>query len=248
MKRPILFIDQDKCDGCGACLPNCAEGALIIEDGKLRLVEDKLCDGLGACLSHCPKDALKLIERDAVPFDEEAVHQRLAELATPKPKAAPGGCPGQRAMRLDGAQLQHWPVKLRLCPETAPFFSGADLLLLADCAPLALPNFTADFVAGKTPVIACPKFEGDLNHADKLAAILAAGPASLTVVAMEVPCCGGLLALAREAVARSGFANPYKEWIATRQGELVAPQKNGPQTGAAPAGFAPKPLLTQTRL
>lgn len=227
MKRNIIHIDEDKCNGCGLCVPACAEGAIQIIDGKARLVADNLCDGLGACLGHCPQDAIHIEVRDADAFDEAAVEQHTAVSGNAKPAKAhahgQGGCPSARLMSLDKPQtanpgdansadrapqasaLGNWPVQLKLIPVTAPFLKGADLLLAADCAPFAYADFHRELLDGKVLLIGCPKLDDAAEYQEKLAAILAENAVrSLTVVHMEVPCCSGLVALARQAVANSG--------------------------------------------
>jgi len=233
--RKIIEIDEELCDGCGECVPSCAEGALQIIDGKARLVSDVLCDGLGACLGECPTGALQVIERDAPEFDEAAVDMHLGGPAPershnvpaarqPAPMAAYAasgghGCPGS-AVRVfplidktpmaappsfsgagNGSKLRQWPVQLHLVPPTAPFFQSRDVLLAADCVPVAVADFHQSFLDGRGLAIACPKLD---QHQDiyvaKLAAMIdEAGIRSLTVAIMEVPCCGGLLQMAVRA-------------------------------------------------
>jgi NAD-dependent dihydropyrimidine dehydrogenase PreA subunit len=212
MQRLIIEIDADKCDGCGQCVLDCAEGALAIVDGKAKLVSDVFCDGLGACLN-CPKGALKLTEREAAPFDEAAaLAAKAGRVAAPRPQ---GGCPGAAARTLRPlsapaaaapgelrAQLSSWPIQLRLVPPSAPFLQGAHLLLAAHCAGFALPALHQDWLAGRIPLIACPKLEDNALLLERLTALLAAAEAqSLTVLRMSVPCCGGLERLAHKAAA-----------------------------------------------
>jgi Pyruvate/2-oxoacid:ferredoxin oxidoreductase delta subunit len=213
-KRQIIRIDEDKCTGCGQCVSACAEGALQIVDGKARLVGEIYCDGLGACLGECPEGALSIEEREAAPFDEDAVAQLHARQDT---EPLPCGCPGTsvRAFVSDPApgrpvecatksQLSHWPVQLRLVPPGAPFLRGAEILVCADCVPFAVPDFQRH-LAGRAVLVGCPKLD-DLDHyRDKLQATFAqARPKSITVLRMEVPCCSGLahaVAEARQAAA-----------------------------------------------
>jgi Pyruvate/2-oxoacid:ferredoxin oxidoreductase delta subunit len=237
MKREIVKIDEEKCNGCGLCIPNCAEGALQIVDGKARLVSDRYCDGLGACLGHCPQDAIQIIEREADEFDQEAVEERLAEQEQPDqaPAAEPqghahahhgggGGCPGMAMVSdLFGEQneepvgnlaedeqpsaLSQWPVQLKLVPVDAPYFDGADLLLAADCVPFAVANFHGQFLQDKKLLVGCPKLDDAQFYAEKLTEILRRNDInSLTIVHMEVPCCGGLVTVADRALAASGEA------------------------------------------
>jgi ferredoxin len=238
--RKIIEIDEERCDGCGNCIPSCAEGALAIIDGKARIIKDMYCDGLGACLGHCPQDALKIIEREAEDFDEEAamahVERMKAEVNPFEQPATLGcGCPGSAMQTFAKApapaagpsgaasELGHWPVKLRLVPPGAPFLKDADLLLAADCAPAAYAGFHADFLRGRALVLACPKFEDYQANLNKLTEIFReAKPKSVTVLRMEVPCCTGIAEMAQTALAQSGVTAAYKDVIVTRQGEATA--------------------------
>lgn len=220
MKRNIIHIDEEKCNGCGLCVPACAEGAIQIIDGKARLVADNLCDGLGACLGHCPQDAIHIETREADAFDEAAVTEKLGgKTATAHPPAhGHGGCPSARTMSLSrptpvvadaqapqASVLGNWPVQLKLIPVTAPFLKEADLLLAADCAPFAYADFHRELLAGKVLLIGCPKLDDAAEYKEKLAAILSQNQIrSLTVAYMEVPCCSGLVQLAQQALATSG--------------------------------------------
>jgi NAD-dependent dihydropyrimidine dehydrogenase PreA subunit len=241
MLRKIVQIDEAKCDGCGECVPSCAEGAIAIVNGKARLVGDVLCDGLGACLGECPQGAISLVEREAPAFDEEAVHAvavpvrpRLSVLSSAPEPSRGGGCPGSRPMTLPRApsaaagapatgqsRLGQWPVQLHLVPIRAPFFQGADLLVAADCVPFAYARFHDDFLDGRAVVMGCPKLDDVAPYAEKLAAIIALGGVkSVTVVRMEVPCCGGISRLAREAVAAAGRDLPFRDVIVGVDGQL----------------------------
>ncbi|MBW2490445.1 MAG: 4Fe-4S binding protein, partial [Deltaproteobacteria bacterium] len=205
--RKIIEIDEELCDGCGQCIPSCAEGALEIVNGKARIIADKLCDGLGACLGECPTGALRVIEREADDFDEEAVEEHLAEkekeTAAEKQKMS-CGCPSSQIqtfvpieshpetqvplkMRIGGeSALSHWPVQIRLIPPKAPFLKGADLLVLADCVAVAYSRLQSDFVKGKVVMMGCPKFDGAEEYIDKFAEIFKlAGIKSITTVYME---------------------------------------------------------------
>ena len=222
MERPIIQIDEERCDGCGQCVLDCAEGALAVIDGKARLISESFCDGLGACLN-CPRDALRLVTRDAPDFDEEAA---LAARAAREGKSAAKGCPGSAARLLPfgaapggaeaassglRAQTPTWPLQLRLMPPAAPFLRDADILLSAHCAGFTLPGLHADWLRGRVPVIACPKLDnGNNDYLERLTAILRghadAPPRSLTVLRMSVPCCAGLEHLARAAVKQAGLS------------------------------------------
>jgi len=249
--RNIIEIDEELCDGCGECVPSCAEGALQIIDGKARLVSDVLCDGLGACLGECPTGALKVIQRDAPEFDEVAVEAHLGKPAPVRPHAAPPvasispaatmaamsrgtgghqGCPGSAvrvfplidrtpvaapppfSAAVNGSKLRQWPVQLHLTPPTAPFFQDRDVLLAADCVPVAVADFHQSFLDGRGLAIACPKLDQHLDvYVAKLAAMIdQAHIRSLTVAIMEVPCCGGLLRLAEQAQASASRKIPIR--------------------------------------
>ena len=230
MKRSIVFIDEDKCNGCGLCIPNCAEGAIRLIDGKAKLMEDKFCDGLGACLGHCPQDAITIIEREAQDFDEEAVKRHIGTVATP---AITHACPGSMAMDFRsekkaakgvlpgiGSELRQWPVQLTLVSPEASYFKNADLLVAADCVPFAFPNFHADFLAGRSLIIGCPKLDDAEFYVDKLTQILKKNNIKgITLVNMEVPCCFGLQSIVEEAVERSGKPLPISQTVITIRGE-----------------------------
>jgi Fe-S-cluster-containing hydrogenase component 2 len=238
MKREIVKIDEGKCNGCGLCVPACAEGAIRIVDGKARLIADNLCDGLGACLGDCPMDAITIEQREADEFDEEAVEEHLsAEKEKPAPAAHSshhGGCPSARLMTFGKeesspakeetdsrqSQLRQWPVQMHLVPPSAPFLKDADLLLAADCVPFAYADFHRDFLRDKALLIGCPKLDDGQAYLHKLTAILENNDIkSLTVMHMEVPCCSGLIAIARQAVAASGKDVPLETVRIGIQGE-----------------------------
>jgi Pyruvate/2-oxoacid:ferredoxin oxidoreductase delta subunit len=226
--RKIVKIDESKCNGCGICVPSCAEGAIQIIDGKARLVSEIYCDGLGACLRECPLDAITIEERPAEHFDEEATKQHLSG-TTPKKESAPGGCPSERIIQFDASpapqskipvsplpaqksELRQWPIQLTLVPPTASFLQGADLLLAADCAPFAHPNFHNEYLKGHSLLIACPKLDDLQAHIKKLTEILRQSDVkSLTVLHMEVPCCFGLVHMARQAMEASGKNIPFRD-------------------------------------
>lgn len=247
--RKIVVIDEEKCTGCGLCIPSCEEGAIQIVDGKARLVKDIYCDGLGNCLGTCPEDAITIEEREAEEFDPVATEEHLERLARQQPAARPaaspctggpppgaGGCPGSR-MRFAGgppaaetptgqeapSQLRTWPVQLTLVPPNAPYFQGADLLLVADCVPFAYADFHKRFLKGKPIAIACPKLDDAGAHARKLAEVIKASDVrSLTVVHMEVPCCFGLVQIARQALAASGKDIEYHDVTISIDGNVKA--------------------------
>ncbi len=246
--RKIIEIDEELCDGCGNCVPSCAEGAIQIIDGKAKVIADKYCDGLGACLGDCPQDALKIVERVADEFDEEAVEELLEKQKADK-KAAPvgGGCPSAALKTFPTAghnhgpdhdcqcstkakpltsggpsSLGHWPVQIRLVPAGAPFLKGADLLIAADCVPVAYPTFHADFLEGKAVMIGCPKFDDPEGYIEKLAQVFAeSGIKSITSVIMEVPCCSGLPVIIKKALEKSGMDIPHEEVVVSARGEKL---------------------------
>jgi len=244
-KRKIIEINEDLCNGCGQCVPNCAEGALDIVDGKAKIVKDIYCDGLGACLGHCPTGALTITERDAPDFDEHAALEYLRQKTEPAPNfpqpktGSSCGCPGSALRQFTPAakaaasstpgqaapcasQLGHWPIKLKLVPPTAPFLKNADLLLAADCVPGAMPDFHASLLAGHALVMACPKF-GDTKEAyEKLKQIFKhSGVRSVTVADMEVPCCSALPAMAREAMRETGCDVPFEDIVIGLNGAIL---------------------------
>lgn len=215
--RNIIRIDEDKCNGCGLCAKACAEGAIKIINGKAKLVGETYCDGLGACIGHCPQNAITIEKREASPFDEEATKahlERERKGRAPTGFVCPGmmtvdmrapGVPSERAAGDISSQLSQWPVQLSLVSPHAPYFSNADLLLVADCVPFAMGDFHSRFLKGRAIVVGCPKLDDKQLYIEKVAAILtAARPRSLTVIHMEVPCCSGLTWIAEQAVARSG--------------------------------------------
>lgn len=255
-RRQIIRIDEALCTGCGECVPACAEGALEIVDGKVRVVEDILCDGLGACLGECPEGALTIVEREAHEFDEAAVELRLAGIAgsdaarsrpgsVPAPPQTFSACPGSLSRRLrpedtaatastaaadpvshaprsEDSLLGHWPVQLGLVNPLSPFLRHSDLLIAADCAPVAYRLFHEDFLDGRSVVMACPKLDDAAAHEAKLAELLqAASPRSVTVVHMEVPCCFGLLALVRQAAKTAGLDEPVEEMVISVSGQRL---------------------------
>lgn len=212
--RNIVEIDEERCDGCGVCVPNCAESAIQIIDGKARLVKDSFCDGLGACLGHCPRGALRITERQADAFSEVEVHAFQASLP---PTTATSGHPATTSDR----PLGQWPVQLRLVPVKAPFLEGADLIVVADCVPIAYPALHRTLLPGKAIVIGCPKFDDAAAYAAKLSAILAQNAVrSITVAHMEVPCCSGLLWAVQKAVETSGTRIPVTRRVVTVKGAL----------------------------
>lgn len=232
--RKIIEIDEALCNGCGACISGCAEGALKLVNGKAKVVSENFCDGLGACLGTCPTGALTIVERDAAPFDEEAVKAAQAKPAVPEPLAC--GCPGTMARRLTpqaprplsgfapeapGSQLAQWPVQLRLIPESGPQYQGRELLLLADCVAVAYPDLHRGLLAGRSLALSCPKLDDPQQSLAKLTAIFKNPLSAVTVAIMEVPCCGGLLRLAQEARAQASAAFPIRVVRIAVGGEIL---------------------------
>lgn len=274
MLRSIIRIDEDKCTGCGLCIPNCPEGAIQMIDGKARLVSDLMCDGLGACLGHCPEGAITIEKREAEAYDERKVMVNIVKAGANTIKAhlthlkdhgqteyydqavaylkqhnvaipqeektmathAPAGCPGSRMMSfdketpaaqdLDGTRpsaLTHWPVQMHLISPNAPHYKNADLLLAADCTAFAMGDLHKDYLKGRKLAIACPKLdEGQEIYVEKIKALVdEARINTLTVMIMQVPCCGGLLQIAREAVAQATRKVPIKCVVVGLQGQIL---------------------------
>lgn len=235
--RKIIEIDEERCDGCGQCVPACAEGAIKIIDGKARVISDNLCDGLGACLGECPVGALKIVEREAEEFDEEAVDEHLKstekqEDAEPLPLEC--GCPSMQMKTFaadkpvhespagSASALTHWPVKIRLVPPTAPFLKGADLLVLADCAAVAHTSLHQALLNGKVVMMGCPKFDEVQEYVQKFAEVFkTAGINSVTVASMEVPCCSGLPWIVKKGMEKSGKNVPLTEIVLNAKGAAV---------------------------
>jgi len=279
MKRRIIRIDEEKCNGCGICIPNCHEGAMQLIDGKARLISDLFCDGLGACLGHCPEGAITIIEREAEPYDERKVMEILVPKGTNTILAhlehlrdhneteflqqainylkehnimmnpektehqshGECGCPGSMARDFRAeeikqeviavpvaaaatdSELRQWPVQLHLLNPQASYFKNADVVLAADCAAFAMGNFHLRFLKGKSVAIACPKLDSNKDsYIQKLTSMISDTKInSLTVVMMEVPCCGGLLHMAQTARTNAGRNIPIKQAIVGIQGEVL---------------------------
>lgn len=242
--RKIIEIDEELCDGCGQCVPDCAEGSLQIVDGKAKLVEDKLCDGLGACLGSCPQGALKIIEREADEFDEEAVEEYLAQKKKEEEKAVQniqpksgGGCPSARlqtfapqspcqsanipvANNNSSSALTHWPIQIRLIPPTAPFLKNADVLIAADCTAVAVPGFQEKYLQDKVVMMGCPKFDDAEGYINKFAEIVATADLnSITVLIVEVPCCSAMNVILQKAFEKAGKSVPVEQITVSTRGE-----------------------------
>jgi ferredoxin len=280
MKRKIINVDQDKCTGCGLCIPNCPEGAIQIIDGKARLISDLFCDGLGACLGHCPESAIAIEEREAEPYDERRVMENIIKQGPNTIKAhldhlkergqkdylkeatalldergieheftkrkegamahmgmAHEGCPSAKSFKFANkstlqsddtgkraSRLTHWPVQLHLISPQAPQYQGADVLLSADCVAYSLADFHRDYLDGKALVIACPKLDdGQEIYAEKIKSLIDdAKINTLTVMVMEVPCCSGLVHLAKQAAAQATRKIPIKRVVAGIQGGILS--------------------------
>ena len=227
MVRKIIHIDEEKCNGCGACAEACHEGAIGMVDGKAKLLRDDYCDGLGDCLPACPTGAISFVEREAAAYDEKAVQAKKA--------AAHGGCPGQMARKLGRAEtppaepgrgrapsrLGQWPCQIKLAPVNAPWFDGAKLLIAADCTAYAYASMHEDFMRGRVTLVGCPKLDG-VDYSEKLGEIIAKNDIrSLTVVRMEVPCCGGLEAAAKKALRDSGKFIPWQVVTISVDGRIL---------------------------
>ncbi len=229
--RKIVEINEDLCNGCGECVNSCAEGALQIIDGKARLVSEIYCDGLGACLKECPQGAIKINEREAAAFDEHATEQYLST------RTLECGCPSSRLQMFGSSPcseanrpaqisstsaLTHWPVQIRLVPPTAPFLKGANLLVAADCTPVAYPDFHGDFLKDKVIMMGCPKFDNAEEYIQKFADIFrTADIKSVTVVIMEVPCCSKLPMIVQRGLSIAGKHIPVEEVVISTRGYVT---------------------------
>ncbi|MCK5404308.1 MAG: 4Fe-4S ferredoxin [Desulfobulbaceae bacterium] len=242
VNRKIIEIDEELCDGCGQCIVDCAEAALEIVDGKAKLVADKYCDGLGACMGGCPTGALKLITRNADDFDEEAVEELLKSKKETEKEQIPCGCPSQQIQNFQpetpcqtanrpvgnlqaGASqsaLSHWPIQIRLIPPEAPFLKNADLLVAADCVPPAYAAFHQDLLTGRVVMLGCPKFDDAASYVQKFTEIFkTAELKSITIAIMEVPCCGSMRNIIKEALKQSGKKIKAEEVVISARGEIL---------------------------
>ncbi|MBU1147479.1 MAG: 4Fe-4S binding protein [Candidatus Omnitrophica bacterium] len=234
-KRKIVKINEEKCNGCGLCIPNCAEGALQIVDGKAKLVKEIYCDGLGACLGHCPEGAITIEEREAAGFDEKATEKHLKELKKKEKKELPCGCPGTavktikrqatsdkgQGVRKTVSELGNWPVQLMLVPVEAPYLKEADLVIAADCVAFSYPDFHQNFLRDKVLLIGCPKLDAAPIYEEKLAELFKLNNIkSITVLHMEVPCCFGLIQIVKEALRLSGKKIPLEKVIVGIKGDI----------------------------
>ena len=234
MIRRIIHIDEEKCNGCGACAAACHESAIGMVDGKAKLLRDDYCDGLGDCLPACPTGAITFVEREAAAYDEEAVlaNQRKKAGENKSAHHMSGGCPGSRMRQMKRettaptenkmeSQLQQWPVQIKLVPTQAPYFEGAKLLIAADCTAYAYANFHQDFIRGKVVLVGCPKLDS-VDYSEKLEEIIQSNNiSSMTVVRMEVACCGGLEMAAKKALQNSGKFIPWQVVTISVDGKIL---------------------------
>lgn len=233
MKRKIIRIDRERCNGCGACAKACHEGAIEIINGKAELVREHFCDGLGDCLPECPTGAISFEEREAPAYDEKAVKEAQKNQAAPKHM----GCPGSKSMQIQRpaapetgipapnpgqmSALRNWPVQIKLAPVSAPYFNGAKLLIAADCTAYAYASFHQDFIRNKLTLIGCPKLD-QVDYSEKLTAIIQGNDIqSVTIVRMEVPCCGGLEMAAKKALQNSGKFIPWQVVTISIDGKIM---------------------------
>lgn len=239
MIRKIIRIDEDKCNGCGVCVTACHENAIGMVDGKAKLLREDYCDGLGDCLPQCPTGAITFEEREAAAYDEAAVKANQERMRMMQG----GGCPGTRMMQIKHEQdnqdavgeektdvqierremskLQNWPVQIKLAPVNAPYFDGANLLIAADCCAYAYASFHSDYIKGKIALIGCPKLDG-VDYSEKLTEIIVHNNIkSVTIVRMEVPCCGGIEMAAKQALKQSGKFIPWQVVTISVEGKIV---------------------------
>ncbi len=238
MKRRIIEIDKEKCNGCGACAAACHEGAIAMVDGKAQLMRDDYCDGLGDCLPGCPTGAITFVEREAAAYDEAAVlenkRRKMQEKMKKEGMKLPCGCPGSQSKRIEHAQcseqtplaeavsrLSQWPVQIKLVPVSAPYFDGAKLLIAADCTAYAYAAFHERFIKGHITLVGCPKLDS-VDYSQKLTEIIRNNDIkSVTVVRMEVPCCGGLEHAAKTALQNSGKFIPWQVVTISTDGRIL---------------------------
>ncbi len=237
MLRQIIKIDEEKCNGCGICVDACHEGAIAMVDGKAKLIRDDYCDGLGDCLPTCPTGAISFETREAAPFDEDAVKANM-KAKKQEQSSLPCGCPGSMSKTLPTrkseasadmksscattqSQLQQWPVQIKLVPVNAPYFNNANLLIAADCTAFSYGNFHNDFIKNRITLIGCPKLDAG-DYAEKLTAILRENNIrNVTVVRMEVPCCGGIEHAVKQALIKSGKMIPWQVVTISTEGEIL---------------------------
>ena len=233
MIRKIIQINEEKCNGCGACANACHEGAIGMVNGKAKLLRDDYCDGMGDCLPECPTGAITFVEREAAAYDEAAVLANKQKKLAQADGKVHTGCPGSRSFQMERkdipaeravaevSQLRQWPVQIKLAPINAPYFQGARLLIAADCTAYAYANFHQDFICGKITLIGCPKLDA-VDYREKLTEIIQNNEIqSVTVVRMEVPCCGGIEQAAKEALRESGKFIPWQGVTISTDGRIL---------------------------
>ena len=235
MIRKIIHIDEDKCNGCGACAAACHEGAIGMVEGKAKLLRDDCCDGLGDCLPACPTGAITYTEREAAAYDEAAVLESKTKKMQGQGATLPCGCPGTQSKRIEHqsygcgdashaeqtSRLSQWPVQIKLVPVNAPYFDGAKLLVAADCTAYAYAAFHEQFIKGRITLVGCPKLDS-VDYAEKLTAIIKGNDIkSVTVVRMEVPCCGGIENAVKTALQNSGKFIPWQVVTVSTDGRIL---------------------------
>lgn len=235
MIRKIIHIDEDKCNGCGACAAACHEGAIGMVDGKAKLLRDDYCDGLGDCLPTCPTGAITFVEREAKAYDHEAVMENMKKKNNASGEVMHGGCPGTRMKALkhnsdlqentntvkQQSRLGQWPCQIKLVPVNAPYFDGAKLLIAADCTAYAYANIHEEFMKGKITLIGCPKLDS-VDYSEKLTEIIKENNIEeVTIIRMEVPCCGGLEMATKTALQNSGKFIPWRVVTVSINGEIL---------------------------
>lgn len=235
MMRRIIEIDEEKCNGCGACAEACHEGAIAMIDGKAKLIRDDYCDGLGDCLPACPTGAITFVEREAVPYDEKAVLENKKAKMKKEGITLPCGCPGSQSRKITHAssvpepalhveaasQLSQWPIQIKLVPVNAPYFDDAKLLIAADCTAYAHASFHERFIKGHITLVGCPKLDA-VDYSEKLTEIISNNDIkSVTIVRMEVPCCAGLEIATKKALQNSGKFFPWHVVTVTVDGKLI---------------------------
>ena len=236
MIRKIIHIDEEKCNGCGACAAACHEGAIGMADGKAKLMRDDYCDGLGDCLPACPTGAITFVEREAAAYDEAAVMQSKQKKSNKQGETLPCGCPGTQSKVIEHkecdcvghesagelpSRLSQWPVQIKLVPINAPYFDGAKLLIAADCTAYAYAGFHERFINGHITLVGCPKLDS-VDYSEKLTEIIRGNDIkSVTIIRMEVPCCGGLENAAKIALKNSGKFIPWQVVTISTDGRIV---------------------------
>lgn len=242
MKRRIIEIDQEKCNGCGACAAACHEGAIAMVNGKAKLTRDDYCDGLGDCLPACPTGAISFIDREALAYNEQAVlenkQKKMQEKVQKESATLPCGCPGTQSKEIKHdecnchedchtdhteqvSRLMQWPVQIKLVPVNAPYFDGAKLLIAADCTAYAYASFHEKFIKGHITLVGCPKLDG-VDYSEKLTSIISLNDIkSVTIVRMEVPCCGGLELATKTALQNSGKFIPWQVVTISTDGKIL---------------------------